>query len=495
MATVTISGPKLGNALQTLLVAEDIQPGDAPSYETCKAILVWHPLGAKMAESPIKMAQSQERIIEVPGSPEDRVKDAFRKEWLKLNATRLIRNTMKTSRAYGIASIAMLEPGGDMSKPPDMASLYKKKIAFNVFDPLNTAGSLVLNQDPNALDFQKHNDIRVSGVSYHRSRTEVVLCGDPIYIEYTSSAFGFVGRSVYQPALFPLKSFINTMVTDDLVTRKAGVFIAKLKQVTSAVDSVVSKLFGFKRAILKEAEVGNVISISTEESVETLNMTNLDGAYGMARDNILKNCATASDMPASLLNNETMVKGFGEGSEDAKNTARYIDDIREQMQAIYAWFDQIVQYRAWNPDFYATIQADFPEEYGNVTFEEAFYKWVNAFEAKWPSLLIEPDSERAKADKVRLDALIASVDVLLPALDPLNKATLIQFLADNMNAMKLLFPMPLELNIQDLIDYVPPAMLGSDGEQGNEDDSEDKPSLAPVEAEGAKAHRLRAVNG
>lgn len=489
MAMLNVTGATVGNALQQLLVCDDIVPGAAPSYQTCKTILVYHPLGGKLAESPIKRAQSQGRIIEIPGAPE-RVKQAFAKEWLKLNATRVIRNTMKLSRAYGIASVAMLEPGVDMSQPPDFKSLHKRHIAFNVFDPLNTAGSLVLNQNPNALDFLKHGDICVSGVTYHRARTEVVLCGDPIYIEYTTSAYGFVGRSVYQPVLFPLKSYINTMVTDDLVTRKAGVFIEKLKQVSSAVDNVVSRLFGIKRSILKEAEVGNVISIGHEEGIETLNMQNLDGAYGLARANILNNIATGADMPASWINNETMVKGFGEGTEDFKKEAQYVDDIREQMAPLYDWFDKITQHRAWNPDFYATIQKEFPEQYGKKDYEQAFYEWREAFTAEWPSLLVEPDSEKAKADKVRLDALIAAVDVLLPTLDPDNKAVVVDWLAENMNSMKILFPTPLNLDIDKLLDYTPPDLFGN--EEGG---GEPKPSLAPVEQTGAKAHRLKAIAG
>jgi len=479
MSSVAIVGPQLGNALQNLLLAPDIMPGDAPSYQTCKVILTFHPLGGKMAEAPIKMAQSQSRIIEIPDAP-DEVKKAFVTEWMRLNATRHIRNVKKLSRAYGISSIALLEPGADLGKPPDMATLYKQKISFNVLDPLNTAGSLVLNQDPNALDFQKHGDIRVNGTVYHRARVQVVLNGDPIYIEYTSSAFGFVGRSVYQSVLYPLKTFVNTLITDDLVIRKAGVFIAMLKQVSSAFDQVTSKLFGYKRQILKDSQTDNVISIGETEKIESLNMQNLEGPYKLARENCLKNIATGADMPASWLNNETLASGFAEGSEDANKEARCVDDLREEMQPLYDWMDAIVRARAWNPDFYKTIQALYPEQYSGMEFEQAFYTWSQSFTAAWPSLLIEPDSERAKADKVRLEALIEAVGVMLPALDPDNKARLIEWLAENMNSMKLLFPTPLDIDIDALLAYVPPDILGP-GEAADVDaDAEPKPKLRAV---------------
>ena len=75
-----------------------------------------------------------------------------------------------------------------------------------------------------------------------------------------------------------------------------------------------------------------------------------------ARKNILENIALSSDMPAKLLNNETFAEGFGEGTEDAKVVAQYIDRIRTKMQPLYDFFDRIVMYRAWNPDFYKTMK-------------------------------------------------------------------------------------------------------------------------------------------
>ena len=40
--------------------------------------------------------------------------------------------------------------------------------------------------------------------------------------------------------------------------------------------------------------------------------------------------------------------------------ARYIDRVRVQMQPLYDFFDKITMYRAWSPEFYKTIQNEFP---------------------------------------------------------------------------------------------------------------------------------------
>ena len=61
----------LSTSLMQLLLTDEIVPGSSPSYEVCKTIYNYHPLGAKLAEYPVQLAQSQEREITIPGAPED----------------------------------------------------------------------------------------------------------------------------------------------------------------------------------------------------------------------------------------------------------------------------------------------------------------------------------------------------------------------------------------------------------------------------------------
>jgi hypothetical protein len=472
MARVAINGSELGNALSEMLMWPDMEPGDSPSYELCKIIWAYHPLGAKMVEAPITMAQCQEREISVPDAPEDMVRDAFMRAWRSIGADDIIYNVMATSRAYGIAAVAIKVDGAPDDKPIDLKALYKQQVSFSTFDPLNTAGSLVLNQDPNAFDFQRPQAVAVSGVPYHRSRTVVMMNEKPIYILWTSSAYGFSGRSVFQRALFPLKSFVQTMVTDDLITKKAGVFIAMLSVAGAIVDAVMEGTATLKRLFVKEATNGNVISIGEKEKIETLNMQNIDGAYGMARANILKNCAVAADMPALILEEETFAEGFGEGTEDAKRVARWVDRFRRKMDPLYEFFDVIVMHLAWNPEFYKTVQAEH-DEWRSVPYEQAFTQWRRGFAAKWPSLLTEPDSEKVKTEKVRLEGLVSFVELMLAGPLPQQaKAQAIAWMQDNVNENKMMFKNPLLLDIDAIAGFEPPLPTAPGAEDG---DSEPAP--------------------
>lgn len=455
-ATVSV-GTTIPSTLMGLLLIDEIVPGAAPSYEVCKAIFADHPLGPKMAEAPVALAQTQPREIKIPGAPEEELKQAFEKEWKALNADIVIRNLMRTSRIYGISSIIVGARGEEKpGEPLDFTDLHKKELYFNVLDPLNTAGSLVLDQDPNSPDFQKPRSIRVGAIEYHPSRSLVVFNEQPIYIEWSNSAFGFVGRSVYQRALFPLKSYVQSMITDQAITEKAALLVAKMKSPGSVIDQRTRSWFGLKRNAIKGGKTGNVVSIGVDESIESIDLKNLKDAAEFARNNILKNIATSANMPASMINQETLAEGFGEGTEDAKQIARFIEGLRAEMGPVYVWFDRIVMHRAWNPEFYATMQKQFPEQYGSMPYETAFYSWRNAFIASWPNLLAEPDSEKAKVDDVVMKAAIGCFEVLAPVLDPENRAAAVSWLADVMNERKLLWSVPLAIDEEALASYQPP---------------------------------------
>jgi len=458
----------VGSPLLDILMSDHIVPGSAPSYQLCKSIYNFHFLGAKMAEAPLNMAQSQEREITISAGPETRLIEEFKREWRRIGvvgADVLIHNTMKTARIYGIASIAAGTRDGDQGSPLNLGTLHKADLYFNVLDPLNTAGSLVLNQDPNAPDFQKPSQVQASGRKWHPSRVVTMMNEQPVYIEWSNSAFGFVGRSVYQRALFPLKTAIQSMITDDMVVKKVGLLIAKMKQPGSIANNRMFQMLGFKRQQLQGGMTGNVLTIGETEAIESLNLQNLEGPYKLARDNALKNVATAANMPARMLDQETLVSGFGEGAEDAKQIARYIDRLRIEMGPLYTFFDMIVQRRAWTPEFYKTIQSAF-SEYADVPYETAFYQWSNSFTALWPNLLVEPDSEKIKTEDVRFKAVAAMVEVLAPLVaDPENKATLALWAADQTADRKELFTSPLLLDGDAMRAYKPPAGAPDGGEK------------------------------
>ena len=284
--------------------------------------------------------------------------------------------------------------------------IYLKDLYFNKLDPLNLAGSIVTNQNPNAPDFQKPLAYATAaGQPYHPSRSVVVFNGTPIYLSFQSSAFGFTGRSVFRRALYPMKSFIQSMITDDMVTYKAGLLVTKMKPAGSIVNRLMQQASAIKRQYLQTGGTNNVLSIDIDESIEALNLTNTDTAMTTARDNIIANIAAASDVPALLLKDEAFTQGFGEGTEDAKAIVQYVDGVREEMRTLYKFFDNIVMHRAWNKEFFQTVQNAYPDLYSGKTYEQTFYQWKNAFKAEWETLMEEPESEKVKVWEIKVKSI------------------------------------------------------------------------------------------
>lgn len=435
---ISIAGSAVGNALQSILEFQDIQPGDEPSYQMCKTLYLHHVLGKKLVDAPIELAQSKPRETSIKEAP-DEVKNAFDQKWEAMGAESLIFNEHQIARMYGIGSIVAVVEGKKASDALDMPNLYKdeEKLKFNVLDPLNTAGSLVLSQDPTATDFQKPVTVAANGTMFHRSRWHVVMNEAPIYIAYTGAAFGFVGRSVFQRTLYPLKSFLQTMRTDDVVASKNSMIVYKAKSPGSIVSEVMQMIGAIKRQLIRFGRNGNVLTIGESEEIETIRMEHVAQSGEFARNNILKNIASGASMPAIMVNDETLVSGLADGTEDAKIIARFGEHFRRSLMPSYKFLDNYCMYLAWTPEFIDRMQQEHKELAGK-THAEIFATWRKNFSTKWPSLLQESEKERAEREQARAGVLIAVLGEVFDRLDTENQVKLLIFLKDNLNESSLL---------------------------------------------------------
>lgn len=446
----------LGSALDQLLLSNDaIVPGSDPGYQLCKTILSYHPLGLMLVSAPLRRAQSQNRIISVPVVGEERIVKQFETTFQtigKLGATEIIHSLMMQSAAYGITSIGIGERGKDTNTPLNLAEMNADDLYFNILDPLNTAGSLVLSQDPNSPEYQKQGTVFVFGKEWHPSRTLSVLNEQPLYIEWSDSAFGFVGRSRYQRALYSLKTYLQIMVAVQWIAVKCGLLVWNTDTQTSVVDNLVQMFAGMKRAAIKSGVTNNVLQIGLEDKLESLNLEHIAQALEMARVACLKDIASETGMPASIIAQETLTSGFGEGTEDAKKEAAYLNHIRETMAPAYSLMDKIVQHAAWTKEFYATVQRE-NKVYRGVKYETALIDWKQKFDAQWPNVLQEPESEKSKTADVQFKSALGYFEAMAPEVDPVNKVKLIMWMTEQVNEREELFASQLDFDEDLLLEF------------------------------------------
>ena len=100
----------IGNALQSLMMCQDILPGDSASYELCKQIYLYHPHGSKIVDRPLTLAISKPRILTVPGAAGDGTDliEAFEKQWAADECNEHLLNVGRLARIYGPASIGII---------------------------------------------------------------------------------------------------------------------------------------------------------------------------------------------------------------------------------------------------------------------------------------------------------------------------------------------------------------------------------------------------
>ncbi|HEY4437679.1 MAG TPA: anti-CBASS Acb1 family protein [Lelliottia sp.] len=464
----------ISSELTKILDHEGIQPGTDVGYELCKLLWQYHPLGGKLVEKPIEMAMCKPRQYNVDTDPDERVITQFRDTWERMGINEKIKNFFFVSRCYGAAAIGVGTISTGCSSPLPTFGLREDEVYINVWDPLNASGSMVTDQNPNSPFFQEpKKTLKINGKNWHKSRTLKVFNGTPIYLEYQNSAFGFTGRSVFQRVLFPMKSFVGTMQADDLVSQKAGVLVAKIKQNGSIANGIMAAASKFKREVVKLARNSGVINVGHEDDIESLNLQNIDKALTTSRDDIISNIATGSDVPAILLKEEAFSKGWSEGSEDSKAISQYIDGVRQKIEPVMDFFEKLVMYIAWSEDFYKALKNDYPDIILD-DYQTMFQKWKREFSAKWQELVDESPDKRRDADSKVIQQAVALYTALSPTMDPENRATLADWVAGIVNGTQTYGDFPLIIDLEALANFIPPPPEQPNGEEEPGGEKEEK---------------------
>ncbi|VFS51428.1 hypothetical protein [Budvicia aquatica] len=213
------------------------------------------------------------------------------------------------------------------------------------------------------------------------------------------------------------------------------------------------------------------MSIGASDSIESLDLQNVDKALTTSRDNIIANIAAASDTPALLIKDEAFANGFGEGAEDSNAVAQYIDSVRQTIDPTIMFFENIVQYIAWDEAFFDALAADYPDQYAGRKYEDVFYGWKSGFSSKWTDLLERKQSDVQDGESKILNQASTLYTALSANLDPENKAALAIWLAEIINTLSFSIDTPLILDEEALANYVPPPPVNN---YGNEKEGEEK---------------------
>ncbi|MBI0083573.1 MULTISPECIES: anti-CBASS protein Acb1 family protein [Commensalibacter] len=448
------------------------------SYGLCKSIYMYHPLGKRIIDLPIDLSIGQERIISVKHETKsDELIEQFIKVWNGYGFKNIIRRLATMSRLCGISALFLKVDGYNDHEPlPVNTNWADLKITPIVYDAMNIAGSASNNQDLMSENFLKVEDVLRSGMALAKDRSFILSNGDPLYNEFSTSAFGFTGRSVYQNCIHLLKAWLYVNNADAMVAKKCGLIIAKENDVGTATE-LTSRSLGIKRELLRAGSTNDVLSVGASTTIESLNLQNIDGSLDMARNHILEDIANASDIPTIILGQQRFTQGFGEGSEDTKHVGRFIESIREWERGAYQFIDNFVMRMAWNFDYLKALNKENGDIFKSKNDEEitieqywqVFYSLKQSFSYSFPSFLTESESQIAEGDQKKLEMIVDVYDRVFPKVEADMQATLTNWLIDSVNNLRSLNKIKLNVDEDDLRQSIVDNYLYKESEEPKEE--------------------------
>lgn len=427
------------------------------THDIAKLIYKSHPLANRLCRYPISMAISRGFEFKIPNAPQEAI-DEFTNGLNEFQLdTRIVQlHTLK--KVFGVSSVIAGQSGRDTGDYLDfdlMANSDKNDIYFNVLEPLITAGSIVSSLDPNSGKFLNPTRVSAQGKYYHSSRCRVTQNEEEQadWLDYEATGFGFLARSAFYRAFPLLQIFLLIKLAEIKLTHKLGVLVIHHENPGNAITQQMEGVNLLKRAMIKMADVNNDILMGREDAVEAINLTNAQEVLTTLRDACLTDIATAAgNMPASLLRNESLAQGNGDGTHDKEKEDLYFVETQKSLAATYKWADEIVQRAVWTREFVARVQENHSELQGK-SYGYIIRLWQSGYERVFNPPSVPSEQEKAQTATTIVKAMADFVAAINSAakLGQENSSRVAMWMANNINDLKLL-PNDLELDPDDIQD-------------------------------------------
>lgn len=437
---------------------QEILDAQTLDHNTARQIQMSHPLASRLCRYGISMAISTGFKYHFPNAPQEAI-DRFVKAQNDFSVDNKIVQLHMLKKVYGVASLVVGQIGKDTITPLDYRALSEgsdNKLFFNVLEPLITAGSLVGSLDPNSSKFLNPTIVTANGRRYHSSRCFVAQNEEEQaeWLEYQSTGYGFLARSVFYRSFPLLKQYLRLKIAEVKLATKLAVLVIKTENTGNVLDRFMEKINIIKKAKVTNANVFEDLIIGREDDVKSMDLKDAQGMLEELRKNCLIDIATsAGNMPASLLRNESLAAGSGDGTHDKEKEDLYFIETQKSMKESYAFVDDIVMRAVWTRGFVEWLKATQPR-YAKYSYEFLIQYWSQGYVREFlPPFAESPLELMQQAEKKQglMNSLVGALGQLamLP-IGPQNKSAVADWLANNLNDMQIL-PNDLELDIDEII--------------------------------------------
>lgn len=373
------------------------------SYQECKNIYRYWPLGKRIASQLPNFAMSAPREIIVKDAP-SAVIEQFNKTADSVNLDKQVRKCSIYARIYGLAAMFVACENVKSSDNLTQKDVINNRIVFNVLDPLNIS-SVRVEQDASSLFYQKVKQITINGNDTVGSKRATVVFNDiPLYLKFNPSTFSFSGASVYQNMTGLIKSWNRSIVSLERMATKAGSIIVKGKD-RSHTSGLTLGAINKNLELIRNMQNDGIANIG-EGEVEFFQLSGIQEVDSLINSLNTSLMMALSDTPSAILLDKNLSNGFNDGSEDMKAIIMAVDNFRKLvLSPLYDFADPFIMYKAWDDEFVEQIKADYPNDYRGLSNVEIVQQWTKGFSFNWGNLYPEPEKDKIETNSARLDLL------------------------------------------------------------------------------------------
>ena len=351
--------------------------------------------GKKVTGTMPDLSFSAKRKIIIENAPEEAV-TRFEQVAKEINLEDSVKQISINARTFGTGYFSVSITGKPIDRHVTIAEVQENDLRILPLDPILISGSET-ERDPESVKFMELKYIYVGGKKAHHTRAGYIYNTPPIYNLYTPANYAFGGLSVFEniadilemmPTLREgIQRLISKgsllMIQADRGSVASGLGEAEIEQ---TVANYLSTADNFGTLLLDRKHDAKFFGFEGASEVDTL--------FELIRKNIN---IGVHDTPASLMLDQSMANGLSEGSEDMKSVLMCLDSYRYTLIPVYKMADRYVMMKAWTPQFFATMQEKYPQEFAGKQYFETIYSWMSAFEFEFGNPY--PETQLAKTTR------------------------------------------------------------------------------------------------
>ena len=374
------------------------------TYQECKSIYRYFPLGKRLASALPNYAMSAERELIFKDMPPE-LAEEFKKAEKKLNINSLIRQTCIYSRIYGLSALYAVSDNITSSEPLTIRHVWNNGISFNVLDPLNIAGYYV-SQNANLVNYQKVENIRIQGGDVcARNRATIIFNDIPLFIQFNPSSFSFTPPSIYQNMTGLIKSWNRCLIALERLATKAASIVVKSNSLSHA-SGINYGAIQKNLQLIRNMENDGIAGLDEKGQIEFFQLTGVEEIDKICQQINTSLMMALSDTPSALLLDKNLSNGLNDGTEDMKAIVMSVDNFRRlALSPLYDFTDPYVMTYAFNEDFINKMKTMYKSDFSKYGTFELLTIFKQAFSFKWGNLYPEPEEQKTQNKLTKLELL------------------------------------------------------------------------------------------